>query len=989
MNVDFETYSEAGYARNGVGKNARLEGALKYGIQTVGAAAYAMHPSTEVLSLAYDPHDGKGPRLWVPGLPNPYELLSHILGEGLLTAWNSAFEWLIFQYVCQHRYGWPVPRLDQMRCTMSRAKAFSLPSALANSSKIVGDEIKQADGKRLLNLFSVPRNPTKSDTSLRNFTAGNPMDAQKLYEYNIQDIVTEHEIGHHIPRLSAFELEVWLTDQAVNMRGCAVDTAALQCARNIVADATQHHTARLIEITGGTVGTISETANLREWCGLQGYPMVSVDKEHVATALDTPHIPPQVREALEIRVKLSKSSTAKLHSMRNMTCPDGRIRDMFSYAGAGRTSRWAGRGPQPHNLPRSGPDLRRCVTCHQYYGMHHTICPYDASRMSIDAEWNPDAAEQAFALIATGDRERLEHVFGDSLEVISGCLRGMFIAGPEKDLISSDYAAIEAVILAELAGEEWRKEVFRTHGRIYELSAAKITGVAMTAERHVHRGLGKIAELACFTHDTQLLTDRGYVNIKDVLLTDLLWDGVEWIKHAGVVHKGRKKILALDGVRVTPDHPVSLGASWKGAKQLVSNPSILRRALEIGSENLPSSASNTKAKRGAYLSHANAEKVGSISSVCRTSTWGNLPAALYAAVKKALIRTSNGTINTLQSSLTLNTGGVLSIGYPPPLGGVTTPKIKGIVITGVAELKCARNGELTAALFFDTLSHFLVGISHLWKWTEQIQIKDMNQEISGLSPDGRTCVIDDQSSHYKSKLTPFENVYDIVNAGPRNRFTIKTDSGHLIVHNSGYQGWIGAWKAFGADKFFDSDAKMEMAIKAWRDASPQICALWKELESATIQAVQNPGAPVTYRSLSYQVRGDVLYCLLPSGREIPYHRPLLRDVVDGYGRNKIELSYMGWNNQGGWLRESTYGGKLTENAVQAIARDIMANALVNLEKSGYAPVLHVHDEAVGEVLKGRGSIEEFESIMNQMPVWASGWPIKAIGGWRGHRYRKS
>ena len=702
MNVDFETYSEAGYARNGAGKNSRLEGALKYGIQTVGAAAYAMHPSTEVLSLAYDPQDGKGTRLWVPGLPDPHELLSHIQSGGLLTAWNSAFEWLILRYICHWLYGWPIPRLDQMRCTMSRAKAFSLPAALANSSKIIGDEIKQADGRRLLNLFSVPRNPTKSDASLRNFTASNPTDAQKLYEYNIQDIVTEHEIGHHIPRLSAFELEVWLTDQAVNMRGCAVDTAALQCARNIVADATQYHTARLIELTGGAVGTISETANLREWCGLQGYPMDSVDKDHVATALDTPHIPPQVREALEIRVKLSKSSTAKLHSMRNMTCPDGRIRDMFSYAGAGRTSRWAGRGPQPHNLPRSGPDLRKCVLCHQYYGLHRTTCPYDSSSIAVDAEWNPDAAEQAFALIAIGDRDRLEHVFGDSLEVISGCLRGMFIAGPKKDLISSDYAAIEAVILAELAGEEWRKEVFHTHGRIYEMSAAKITGVAMTSERHVHRGLGKIAELA-----------------------------------------------------------------------------------------------------------------------------------------------------------------------------------------------------------------------------------------------------------------------------------------------SGYQGWIGAWKAFGADKFFDSDAKMEMAIKAWRDASPQICTLWKNLESSAIQAVQNPGAPVAYRSLSYQVRGEVLYCLLPSGREIPYHRPILRDVVDGYGRNKIELSYMGWNNQGGWLRETTYGGKLTENAVQAIARDIMANALVNLEKSGYAPVLHVHDEVVGEVRKGQGSIEEFELIMNKMPVWASGWPIKATGGWRGHRYRKS
>lgn len=714
MNVDFETYSEAGYARNGAGKNAKLEGADKYGIAIVGAAVYALHPSTEVLSLAYDPHDGKGPRLWVPGLPDPGELLSHIGGGGLLTAWNSVFEWLVFQYVCQRLYGWPAPRLDQMRCTMARAKAFSLPGKLENASKILGDEIKQADGKRLINLFSVPRNPTKSNASTRNLPASNLVDAQKFYEYNIQDIATEHSMGDHIPHLSEFEREVWLTDQTINMRGCAVDTELLQSARNIVASATQHHTARLVELTGGAVGTISETAKLREWCDSQGFPMDSVDKEHVATALDTPHIPPQVREALEIRVRLSKSSTAKLHSMVNMACPDGRIRDMFSYAGAGRTSRWAGGGPQPHNLPRSGPELRQCGVCAQYYGQHRTTCPHPHNQGAwADVEWNPDAAEQAIELIATGKRETLEHVFGDSLEVISGCLRGMFIAGPDRDLISSDYSAIEAIIIAELAGEEWRQQVFRTHGRIYEMSAAKITGVPMTEKRHENRDLGKLAELA-----------------------------------------------------------------------------------------------------------------------------------------------------------------------------------------------------------------------------------------------------------------------------------------------SGYQGWVGAWKKFGADKFFDSDEKMEDAIKAWRNASPAIAGypdrqrgygkvggLWKSLEEAAIQAVQNPGTPVAYRLLSYQVRGGVLYCRLPSGREIPYHTPQLENILR-YEKPAIELSYMGWSNKFGWIRESTYGGKLTENAVQAIARDIMANALVNLEKAGYAPVLHIHDEAVGEVRKGWGSIEEFEAIMNQMPPWAHGWPIKASGGWRGHRYRK-
>lgn len=350
------------------------------------------------------------------------------------------------------------------------------------------------------------------------------------------------------------------------------------------------------------------------------------------------------------------------------------------------------------------------MTCHHHYGKHLTACPWCGADGSFSevVEWSVDAVDEALLLMRhNSDLAYLEHFFGDTVAIIGGCLRGLFCAAPGHDLVCSDYSAIEAVVLACLAGEQWRIDVFNSHGKIYEMSASKITGVSFD--------------------------------------------------------------------------------------------DMMRHKEETGEH------------------HPLRKKIGK-----------------------------------------------------------------------VAELA------------------------------------------------------------------------------------------------SGYQGSIGAWRAFGADKFLGSDEEILEAVRAWRKASPEIVKFWYALQDAAHNAVKHPGQYFEVRGLVYCVKGGVLYCRLLSGRLLKYHGP---QIVAGDRGPK--LCYWGRKSETNkWTFLDTYGGKLCENIVQATARDIMAHAMINVDKAGYPIVLHVHDELVVEVPEGTGAIAEFETIMATLPAWCAHWPIRAAGGWRGKRYRK-
>ena len=538
--LDFETYSEAGMVYDPERQRWHgppgAPGSTK-GLPVVGARVYAEHWSTEVLCLAYDLKDGRGRRQWRPGMPWPTDLFEHVMRGGLLEAWNVGFERWIWELVCVPRMGWPAVISRQWRCAMAKARAFSLPGSLDKAGAVLGTKArKDEDGRRLLTKFSMPRNPTKGDPRLRvrpewefdTFLVATMAPAQiKAYQqdvndsnallrYNENDIAAEAEISSLVPDIEGEELEWWQVDQAINHRGVHVDLASIDACIAVIEQAHSRYNAELFAITG--VDAASKVQQLLGWLHGRGVHLDSLDEEAVELALSKP-LPADCRRVLEIRAAIGSASVKKVFAMRNRASSLGRMHDLFVYYGA-RTGRATGEGPQPTNSPKAGPDLQRCGQwimgafvegsgCRKHFQPRLMCCPWCGRsvlpRQPVVIEWNPEAAEDALQVLATRSLDWVELVFGDAMRAIAGCIRSLYNAAPGHDLISTDYNSIEAVGLAMISGEQWRIEVFRSHGKIYETSAAMMYRIpfedfakhkAEHGQHHPLRQKGKIGELA-------------------------------------------------------------------------------------------------------------------------------------------------------------------------------------------------------------------------------------------------------------------------------------------------------------------------------------------------------------------------------------------------------------------------------------------------------------------------------------------------------------
>jgi DNA polymerase len=660
LHIDFETYSACD-------------------LKAAGLANYADDMSTGVHCMAYAWGDG-GVCLWDAHGNNQIQLDSvhaHVAKGGLVYAHNAAFELAIWNQVMQHSHGWP--RLDpkQVRCTMAMAYAMGLPGSLDNAAAALGLEVrKDGKGKAIMLQLCRPKDDGKFWTP-----ADDPAKFEALYAYCKRDVEVERALHKRMMELSPAEQRVWQLDYTINQRGVRVDLPSIESAIALVEAEKKRLDADMLRATGGVVGKCTEVQLLVKWIRSQGVEMPGLAKADVLDAL-AGELPPQVEAALNLRREAAKSSTAKLVAMKERASHDARVRGIHQYHGAA-TGRWAGRGIQTQNFPR---------------GM---LKPH----------------EVADAIAHLGDRDYLDVMYAAPMDVIASCLRGMLTAAPGKDLCAVDFSAIEARVLAWLAGQESVLDIFRTHGKIYEHAAAGIYHVPMESVTKAQRQIGKVAVLA----------------------------------------------LGYGG------------------------------------------------------------GVGAFQSMAR----------VY---------------------------------------GVKVP-----------------------------------------------------------------------------------------------------------------------------------DAEADEIKTSWRAAHEKIVQYWYDLEDAAIRALMRGGkhtAGAAGREATYVKSGSFLWCKLPSGRVLCYPYPEIRTVETPWGAQKEALTYMTVadpnrkaktlpdpNASGSWQRISTYGGSLAENVTQAVARDLLSDAMLRFEQRGVNIVMHCHDEIVAEVECGKSQVKELEAAVSELPSWAVGMPVSAEG-WQGARYRK-
>ena len=352
---------------------------------------------------------------------------------------------------------------ESWHCSMIHARTLGLPSSLAEVGKVLGiEQQKMTDGKALVKFFCVPYDTIDGVPQFHS-----PTDYPDKWEifkaYNKRDVEAELEIDRRLSRFPVpdFLWKEFYLDQEINDRGILVDMQLADKAISLDAEAKEELTAEMKRLTG--VENPNSVYQLLDWLETQGYKSDSLGKTQVQELIKTAKEP--VKSVLQMRLQLSKSSVKKYTAMKNTACSDNRARGMFSFYGASRTGRWAGRNVQLQNLPQNHlPDL-----------------------------------SEARELVKYGSFEDIQMLYDDVPDTLSQLIRTAFIPRQGMKFIVADFSAIEARVIAWLAGEEWRMKAFANGEDIYCASASKMFGVPVVkhGENGHLRQKGKISELAC------------------------------------------------------------------------------------------------------------------------------------------------------------------------------------------------------------------------------------------------------------------------------------------------------------------------------------------------------------------------------------------------------------------------------------------------------------------------------------------------------------
>lgn len=446
LSIDLETYSDQLLAKTGVYR-------------------YVESPDFEILLFAYSVDGGPVQQIDLAcGEKIPSEILC-ALEDDKVTKWafNANFE-----RICLSRFlGYPTGDYlepDSWKCSMVWAAYMGLPLSLEGVGAVLGlEKQKLTEGKDLIKYFCQPCAPTKTNGQrTRNLPEHAPDKWLAFKRYNIRDVETEMSIQ---ARLSKYPVpdsvwEEYHLDQEINDRGVGLDMELVWQAIQMDGRSRSELTQAMKELT--SLDNPNSVQQMKQWLADNGVETDTLGKKAVAELLKT--APPELQKVLTLRQQLAKSSVKKYQAMETAVCADGRARGMFQFYGANRTGRWAGRIIQMQNLPQN----------------------------------HLDDLSEARGLVRAGNFDALEMLYEDVPDTLSQLIRTAFVPQENRKFIVADFSAIEARVIAWLAGEKWRQDVFAEGKDIYCASASQMFGVPV--EKHGVNGhlrqKGKIAELA-------------------------------------------------------------------------------------------------------------------------------------------------------------------------------------------------------------------------------------------------------------------------------------------------------------------------------------------------------------------------------------------------------------------------------------------------------------------------------------------------------------
>jgi DNA polymerase len=864
MSIDIETYSDID-------------------INKAGVYRYVDTDAFKILLFAYSVDGGPVQLIDLTrGDSIPKEIVK-ALSDKSVTKWayNANFE----RVALSRFLGMPTGQYldpEGWKCSMVWAATLGLPMGLAKVGEVLAlDKQKMSEGRGLIYKFCKPDKKTGQRVMPEEF----PEDWETFRRYNIRDVETEMGIQKMIsPFPCSDELwqEYW-TDQRINDRGVEVDLTLAKNAVAMDAEISENLMEKMRSLTG--IDNPRSTSQLDMWLREHGCDMVSLGKKDVAQVIEETD-DPLIRKVLSLRLLIAKSSVKKYTKMLDATCSDGRARGMFQFYGAMRTGRFAGRLLQLQNLPQN----------------------------------HIENIELVRELARRGDLEALSVMFDSVPDILSQLIRTAFVAREGSRFIVADFSAIEARVIAWLAGEEWRMQAFAEGKDIYCASASAMFGVPVV--KHGINGelrqKGKVAELACgyggsvgalkafgadkmgltetemqsivdnwrassprivqlwwnvdraikqtledgTTHrthglmfslqkgilfirlpsgrslvyvkprlidgkityegvssnkgwarlesygpkfvenclaeGTQVLTDRGWIEIQNVTTKDALWDGEQWVSHEGLINKGIQEVINIDGALMTPDHKVLTQEGWKNAPSCkglkryeVKQPNS-DRVRRVEREEIPVEGKMRLWERVHHDCRAFFRRKAEILRLLERKANKHCkrnPQALQTPFIPCLAF-NEGTLHGSYSS---------SLGQLWRQGNQSLRQMARIIreflggyVTNLPERANAGQNRREWELHSRELQ--MGGLQNpvqkqTSKYTDRYTLGQDNCERGCRSfrnrghnaPLQNTAWLDDRYLVRKTGLK--KQVYDLKNAGPNHRFTIKTEAGPMIVHN--------------------------------------------------------------------------------------------------------------------------------------------------------------------------------------------------------------